>query len=51
MLNIFKKKITTYKVTYKFVDSDEIFTENTTSKGLAFLNTDWAIEIIEIVKI
>lgn len=52
MFNIFKKQaITTYQVTYKFIDSAEIFTETATSAGLASLNADWAIEILGIAKI
>lgn len=52
MFNIFKKKTTTiYKVTYKFIDDEEIFTETATSAGLASLEADWAIEILDIVKI
>jgi hypothetical protein len=52
MFNIFKKKAATiYKVTYKFIDSEEIFTETATSAGLASLDADWAIEILDIVKI
>ena len=52
MFNIFKKQIpTTYKVTYKFIDSEEVFTDTATSAGLASLDADWAIEIIEVVKL
>lgn len=51
MFNIFKKQSTIYKVTYKFIDSEEIFTDTATSAGLASLDADWAVEIIEIVKI
>ena len=52
MFNIFKKQIpTTYKVTYKFIDSEEGFTDTATSAGLASLDADWAVEIIEVVKL
>lgn len=52
MFNIFKKQTTTtYKVTYKFIDSEEVFTDTATSAGLASLDADWAIEILDIVKI
>lgn len=52
MFNIFKKKaVATYKVTYKFIDDEEIFVETATSAGLASLDADWAIEILDIVKI
>lgn len=52
MFNIFKKHTTTtYKVTYKFIDEDEVFTDTATSAGLASLDADWAIEIIEVVKL
>ena len=52
MFNIFKKQIpTTYEVTYKFIDSEEVFTDTATSAGLASLDADWAIEIIEVVKL
>ena len=52
MFNIFKKKtITIYKVTYKFIDSEEVFTNTATSAGLASLDADWAIEILKIAKI
>lgn len=52
MSNIFKKQTTTlYKVTYKFIDEDEVFTDTATSAGLASLDADWAIEILDIVKI
>lgn len=52
MFNIFKKQTTTiYKVTYKFIDSEEVFTNTATSAGLASLDADWAIEILDIVKI
>ena len=52
MFNIFKKQTpTTYKVTYKFIDEDEIFTTIATSAGLASLDADWGIEIIEVAKL
>lgn len=52
MLNIFKKQTTTtYEVTYKFIDEDEVFTDTATSAGLASLDADWAIEILKIAKI
>jgi hypothetical protein len=51
MFNIFKKQTTTtYKVTYKFIDEDEVFTITATSAGLASLDADWAVEILEVVK-
>ena len=51
MFNIFKKQTTTiYKVTYKFIDEDEVFTITATSAGLASLDADWAVEIVEVVK-
>lgn len=52
MFNIFKRKTaTTYKVTYRFIDEEETYTQFATSAGLASLDADWAIEIIEIVKV
>jgi hypothetical protein len=52
MFNIFKKQTTTtYEVTYKFIDNDEVFTDTATSAGLASLEADWAIEVLDIVKI
>lgn len=51
MFNIFKKQTTSYEVTYKFIDSEEVFTDTTTSAGLASLEADWAIEVLDIVKI
>lgn len=52
MFNIFKKQTTTtYKVIYKFIDEDEVFTTTATSAGLASLDADWAIEILKIAKI
>jgi hypothetical protein len=52
MFNIFKKKtITTYKVTYRFIGTEETYTQTATSAGLASLDADWAIEILDIVKI
>lgn len=52
MFNIFKKKTTAiYKVTYKFIDSEEVFTDTATSAGLASLEADWAVEILDVAKI
>lgn len=52
MFNIFKKQTaTTYKVTYKFIDENEIFTTTATSAGLASLEADWAIEVLDAIKI
>ena len=52
MFNIFKKQTTTiYKVTYKFIDEDEVFTTTATSAGLASLDADCAIEMLKIAKI
>lgn len=52
MFNIFKKQTTTtYKVTYKFIDEDEVFTTTATSAGLASIEADWCIEVIEVVKL
>lgn len=52
MFTIFKKQTTTtYKVIYKFIDEDEVFTATATSAGLASLDADWAIEILKIAKI
>lgn len=51
MFNIFKKKATTYKVTYRFIGDEEIFTDTATSAGLASLDADPLVEILEIVKI
>ena len=51
MFNIFKKNTaTTYKVTYKFIDEEEIYTQFATSAGLASLDADWLIEVREGVK-
>ena len=44
------KTTTTYKVTYKFIDEEETYTQFATSAGLASLDADWAIEILEVVK-
>jgi hypothetical protein len=52
MFNIFKKKPTTmYLVAYKFIDDEEIFVETATSAGLASLEADWAVEILDVAKI
>lgn len=52
MFNIFKKKDTTlYLVAYKFIDDEEIFVETATSAGLASLDADWAVEILDVAKI
>ena len=52
MFNIFKKKpITMYLVAYKFIDDEEIFVETAASAGLASLEADWAVEILDIAKI
>lgn len=51
MFNIFKKQTATYNITYKFIDEDEILTTTATSAGLASLEGDWAIEVIEAVKL
>jgi hypothetical protein len=54
MFNFFKTRKTTsnlYEVTYKFIDEDEVFTTTATSAGLASLDADWAIEVIEVVKL
>ena len=49
MFNIFKKQTTTtYKVTYKFIDEDEVLTTTATSAGLASLDADWAIEVLDV---
>lgn len=50
MFNIFKKQTTTYNVTYKFIGEDEIFTTTATSAGLASIEADWCIEVIDVVK-
>ena len=51
MFNIFKKKTaTTYKVTYRFIGEEEVYTQSATSAGLASLDADWLIEILEVVK-
>jgi hypothetical protein len=52
MFNIFKKKtVALYKVTYKFIDGDEVFTDTATSAALASLDADWGIEILSVVKL
>jgi hypothetical protein len=52
MFNIFKKKpATMYLVAYKFIDDEEIFVETATSAGLASLEADWAVEILDVAKI
>ena len=52
MFNIFKKQTTTiYKVTYKFIDEDEVLTTTATSAGLASLDADWAIEVLSVAKV
>lgn len=49
MFNIFKsRKSTTYKVTYKFIDEDEVFTTTATAAGLTSLSIDWAIEVLSV---
>ena len=52
MFNILKKKPTTlFLVAYKFIDDEEIFVETATSAGLASLEADWAVEILDVAKI
>ena len=41
------RKSTTYKVTYKFIDEDEVFTTTATAAGLTNLSIDWAIEVLD----
>jgi hypothetical protein len=51
MFNIFKtRKSTTktYKVTYKFIDSDEVLTTTASAAGLTSLSIDWAIEVLDV---
>ena len=49
MFNIFMQQTpTSYKVTYKFIDEDEVFTTTATSAGLASLDADWAIEVLDV---
>ena len=53
MFNIFKTRKTTdlYKVTYKFIEEDEVFTTTATSAGLASIEADWAIEVLSVAKV
>lgn len=54
MFNIFKTRKTTsnlYEVTYKFTGEDKIYTATATSAGLASIEADWCIEVIEVVKL
>ena len=54
MFNIFKTNKTAsdlYRVTYKFIDEEEIYTTTATVAGLTSLSIDWAIEVIEAVKL
>ena len=48
MLNIFKKKIPTYTVTYNF--DGVTYTETGTSAGIASLDADPYVEILRVVK-
>ena len=51
MFNFFKKQTATiYKVTYRFIGTEETYTQTATSAGLASLDADWLIEILEVVK-
>ena len=53
MFNIFKTRKATdlYKVTYKFIEEDEVFTTTATSAGLASIEADWAIEVLSVAKV
>ena len=54
MFNIFKTNKTAsdlYHVTYKFIDEEETYTTTATSAGLASIEADWAVEVIEAVKL
>lgn len=42
------KKSTTFTVTYKFFEEDEIYTTTCTSCGLASLDADPCVEIISV---
>lgn len=50
MFKFFKKQSTLYKVTYKFIGENEVYTNTATSAGLASLFTDCLIEILEVTK-
>ena len=53
MFKFFKKKLVSslYRVTYKFTDSDVIYTDTATSAGLASLQADFLIDIIDVQKV
>ena len=53
MLNNYrhKKDAQLYRVTYKFIDEDEVFTTTATSAGLASIFADWAIEVLKATTI
>ena len=54
MFNFFKTRKTTsnlYEVTYKFINEDMTYITTATSAGLASIEADWAVEVIEAVKL
>jgi hypothetical protein len=49
MIKLFRKKESyLYKVKYKFVGENEIYTTTCTSGGLASLLADFGVEIVEV---
>lgn len=48
---MFKTKSVLFRVTFKFIDSDELITDTATSGGLASLKADTTVEIVSVVKI
>ena len=48
---MFKRKSILFSVTFKFIDSDETYTDTATSAGLASLMADSTVEIISTTKL
>ena len=51
---MFKKNrntATLYKVTWKFVEEEKIYETECTSSGLASLNADYMVEILNVEKL
>jgi hypothetical protein len=49
--SMFKRKSILFSVTFKFIDSDETYTDTATSAGLASLMADPTVEIISTTKL
>lgn len=48
---MFKRKSILFSVTFKFIDSEETFTDTATSAGLASLKADPTVEIISATRL